>query len=105
MQRRALERININLNSRLFHGHKFYCGTVLNLSEKGAFIWSRGYVPVDNVFVLLVRVKHELILLILKVRWIIKTEGFFNGMGAEILNPKKDYLRLLKVLRHQGNEK
>ncbi len=98
---RTLERINTNLNSRLFHGHTFYCGTVLNLSEKGVFVWSRGSVPVNNIFVLLVHIKHELILVILRVRWVIKTEGFFNGMGAEILNPKEDYLRLLEALRHQ----
>ncbi len=105
MQRRALERINTNLNSRLFYGHTFYSGTVLNLSEKGIFIWSKKRILVDTLFVVLVCIENEPILVLPRVRWAIKTEGYFNGIGAEILDPKKNYLRFVANLRHQRDEK
>jgi Tfp pilus assembly protein PilZ len=101
MQRRALVRINTSINSRLFHSHAFYSAVLLNLSEKGMFIRSKKCIPVDTVFVVLIRVENELMLVVPRVRWTTKTGGAFSGMGAEILSPKKDYLRFVEKLRHK----
>ncbi len=103
MQRRALERIYTNLNSRLFSGHTFYSGSVLNLSEKGMLIWSRKRILVGNVVVVLISTENEPIMVLSRVSWII--EGYCNGMGAEIFNPQINYLRFVENLRCKDNLK
>lgn len=99
MQKRASERLWTRMDLRLFHGHAFYSGKVLNLSEKGILISSTKRISVGSTFVGIIRIESNNILLVPRVKWVEETEGSFNSMGAVILYPPKDYLRFIENIR------
>lgn len=104
MKKRALDRVHTCIDARLFHNHAFCSGTFLNLSEKGVFISAKKYFPVDATFVTIMRVGNEQLLVIPTVKWIKKINGMHHYLGAEILNPQKDYIRFVENLRLNGNK-
>jgi hypothetical protein len=100
MQRRAFERIPVNIYVRFCCGNDDYNGTVSNLSEKGMFIRTCNMCfPFDSEFNLFLPLEDELLNLPVKVRRITKTDDRYDGIGIELLNLPQRYLDYIESLR------
>ena len=98
MKKRAFERIPVNLESRCFDIDNF--GTVTDLSENGMFISSKKIsFPLDTMFEISVNLKTEKFHLPVKVSRITKSNGYYDGIGVELLNCTNNYLKLVNRLR------
>lgn len=98
MKKRAFERIPVNLESRCFDIDNF--GTVTDLSENGMFISSKKIsFPLDSKFELSVNLRTEQIHLPVKVSRVTKSNGYYDGIGVELLNCTNNYLKLVNRLR------
>jgi hypothetical protein len=98
MKKRAFERIPVNLASRCFDIDDF--GTVTDLSENGMFISSKKiFFPLDSQFEVSVNHNREHFHLPVKVSRITKSNGYYDGIGVELLNCSNNYLQLVNRLR------
>ncbi len=99
MEKRNFKRISASVDARFLYGDMFYSGTILNLSEKGMFISTKICLPSSSIFVLIVRIKDDLLKVHARVKWVTKMNDYYDGMGVEILNPQKKYLEFIDSLR------
>ena len=98
MKKRAFERVPANLESRCFDIDNF--GTVTDLSENGMFISSKKIMfPLDSQFEVSVNLNTEQLRLPVKVSRITKSNGYYDGLGVELLNCTNNYLKLVNRLR------
>jgi hypothetical protein len=71
----------------------------MNLSEKGILINTKMTFPLKSKLEILIPLKEE----ILKVQGMItnfrKAGKIYNGIGVELLNPTKIYLKLISNLK------
>ena len=98
MKKRAFERVPVYLESRCFDIEDF--GTVTNLSENGMFIRSKKIsFPLDTQFEVSVDLKTEQLNIPVRVSRITKSNGFYDGIGVELLGSSNDYVKLVNRLR------
>jgi hypothetical protein len=98
MKKRAFERVPVNLESRCFDIDDF--GTVTDLSENGMFISSKKIsFPLESTFEVSVKLNTEQLHLPVKVSRITKSNGYYDGIGVELLNCSNNYLKLVNRLR------
>jgi hypothetical protein len=98
MKKRAFERVPVNLESRCFDIENF--GTVTDLSENGMFISSKKIsFPLESQFELSVNLRTEQFHLPVRVSRITKSNGYYDGIGVELLNCTNNYLKLVNRLR------
>ena len=86
MERRALERMPSGKDIRILYRKKIYSGTVLNLSEKGMFIGTSECFPPDSI----IRIESELLNTLVKVNWVTEINGYYDGMGVEVIKKKEN---------------
>jgi hypothetical protein len=98
MEKRNFKRIQIKIDARFFYGNLFYSGTVLNVSENGMFINTKRFLPIDSMFVVIVRSNHNYFKVIAKVKRSQKSNDISNGVGVELLSPSTDYLKFINNL-------
>jgi len=98
MKKRAFERVPVYLESRCFDIDDF--GTVTNLSENGMFIRSKKIsFPLDAQFEVSVNLKTEQLNIPVRVSRITKSNGYYDGIGVELLRSSNNYLKLVNRLR------
>ncbi len=98
MERRTLKRIPADLEFHSFNINNF--GTVTNISEKGMFIESQEInFPLEMQFEISISVKEETLNIPVKVNRITKSNGYYDGMGVELLEQPQKYLKHIKRLR------
>jgi len=95
-EKRAFRRIPVNIYAKFFHGHMFYSGIVRNLSDRGMFIYTRKYVPLNSMFVVVIREEKDLLNIIVKVKRIEKNPDDSCGMGVELVMPSSGYLDFVR---------
>ena len=88
MERRALERMPAGKDIRILYRKKIYSGTVLNLSEKGMFIGTSECFPPDSI----IRIESELLNTLVKVNWVTEMDGYYDGMGVEVIKKKENLI-------------
>lgn len=93
-EKRASRRIPVNIDARFFHGNLFYSGSLRNLSDKGMLIDTRKRLPLNSMFVVIIREENDLLTTVVKVKWI-STDTASPGMGVELINPSSGYLNLV----------
>jgi hypothetical protein len=98
VNKRSFERVSTSINARFFFGNLFYSGTLLNVSEKGMFINTKRYLPIESMFVVIFRLDNELFKIIAKVKRVAKDDST-NGMGIELLSPSNDYMEYINSLK------
>jgi hypothetical protein len=98
-EKRTSERIHTNVEVRFFCGNMFYSGVIKNISEQGMFISTKRCLPFDSQFEILFRSESEILKVPVKVSRIEKTEGFYDGMGVELLDKPRSYLVYLNQLK------
>jgi Tfp pilus assembly protein PilZ len=99
VEKRNRERIKTNIDARFFHANVFYCGTVANVTDSGIFISTEKFLPINTVIVIVIRLEHELLKTIGKVRRINSTSDSVGGMGVALLSPSKTYLDLVSKIK------
>lgn len=99
MQRRAFERIPVELKVRYFLGDTACNGTVINLSEKGMYIDTEIDFPFDSNFELVLPLKDEVMKMSAVIRRVVRSTDGYEGMGIELLNPPDNYLQFVNELR------
>ncbi len=107
MKERALPRRTANIQVNFTYDKVRYAGTVTNFSEKGMYINTELRLPLrSNLVHTFFKSKFEIFLpfngnilkVPLKVRRLVKTDGFYNGIGADVYNPPQDYFELIDSL-------
>ena len=94
-EKRSMGRIPVNEEVVICHRNMFYSGTALNLSEKGMFIGTKKRFNLDNVYLIIMRLKNRLLRLPAKIKRSRSTTGYYDGIGIELVNPPHDYLKIL----------
>ncbi len=103
MEKRAYQRIPAGEEVRVSYRNVFYSGTVLNLSEKGMFIGTKQCFPSDSTFLILIGKKNDFMKLFAKVKRITEMNGYYDGIGVELLSFSQDYLNFIDTLKHKSN--
>jgi len=98
VEKRAFNRILVNINVRFFHGNIFYSGIVRNLSEQGMFIDTQKCLPSDSMFIVIIREENALLKVIVKVKRASTNADACLGMGVELLSPSAGYLDFIHGL-------
>ena len=100
VQRRAFERIPVNIRVRFYSYDTAYLGSVTNLSENGMFIRTdRMVFPFDSKVEIIFRTDKKLLKVPVRVIRITKSENVFNGIGVELLDTHREYLELVNSLK------
>jgi hypothetical protein len=101
MQRRAFDRI---ISDLAFHSFGIdYFGTVTNISENGMFIRSQKIsFPLESEFEIFIPMNEEMLSVPIKVKRIIKSNGYYDGIGAELSRPTPSYLNFINRLRSES---
>jgi hypothetical protein len=95
MEKRAFKRIPANLEFHCFNINNY--GTVTNISEKGMFIESHNITfPLEIQFEISISAKEEKLNIPVKVIRITKSNGYYDGIGVELLGQPQKYLNILK---------
>ena len=92
MEKRIFARIPTNLRVEFFYGNELSNGIITNVSEKGMFTNTKMCFPVNSRFDILIPLKERVLQLHAIVCNVEKENDIYNGMGIEILYPRKEYL-------------
>ncbi len=103
MDKRAFERLPVNLQSRLFYGNMVYTGIVTNLSENGMFICTKMSFPVDSVLIAVILDDGNTIKVPVKIVRAVRSNNSFSpessGLGVGLLSNSNEYMDLLSKCR------
>jgi len=104
MEKRAFQRLPVNLQSRLFYGNMVYTGTITNLSENGMFISTKMSFPIDAVFIAVILLDDHTLSIPIRIRRTVRaaeqsTDTEDCGIGVGLLNPSKEYLDFVSDTR------
>ena len=98
MEKRTFKRIPANLEFHCFNTKNF--GTVTNISEKGMLIKSQKIeLPLEMQFEISIPVKEEILNIPVKVNRLTKSNGYYDGMGVELMEQPQKYLKQIEMLR------
>jgi hypothetical protein len=98
MEKRAFDRIPANLELHCFNTH--YFGTVTDISEKGMFIRSQKInFPLDVQFEISIPLKEDMLNVHVKVNRVTKSNGYYDGIGVELMKRPYNYLKLIRRLK------
>ncbi len=100
IQRRLYERIPASLLVKFLYFNSTCYGIVKNISEKGMCIHTGICLPFDSKVKLIIPLKDDHLEIPVKVRWVSKTNDFYDTMGVELLNPSKKYLRIVNSIKN-----
>ena len=104
VNKRAFERTPANLEFRCFDVDAF--GTVKNLSENGMFITSKKIsFPLESQFEVSFPLKNEKLKIPVKISRITKSNGYYDGIGVELLKPNQQYLNFVHELKGLNQDK
>jgi len=108
MEKRAAERVKVNLRAERISGNSQYGVFIENISEKGIQLiatTSRGhrkYIPGADLDLRFRLSPRKTLNLRCKVRWIysrIPPDGLTDSIGLEIINPPPEYSEFVRSLR------
>jgi hypothetical protein len=98
-EKRAVERISTSKDLRFFHGCEFHSGTTYNISDSGMFISTTRCFPSPSKLLIFFHRENSLLAISARIKWVRRTNGSCNGIGVEIVNPRRDYLNFLENLK------
>jgi hypothetical protein len=97
IEKRAVQRIPVGIE---FHCCSIDCfGTIMNMSEGGMFLRSKKIqFPIETQFKIFIPLKDNLLSVHVKINRMTKTNGYYDGIGIEIVNPSQKYLNYISTL-------
>lgn len=100
MEKRAFERISVNLEVKFSSNENLYCGTVKNISEKGMFIRTkRIYFPFDMQFEMRIPWEEKNIYLPVNLNRMSTSPDSSDALAVDIPEPSLEYLEFVRNLR------
>ncbi len=100
IEKRAYERTSANLHVRFFYDDAMYTGTITNLSKNGLYIETeRRLYYFKLIFKVHILLDNEVLEIHVRVKRLAKTNGFYNGIGVELLDTPKKYLEFVDRLK------
>lgn len=100
MDRRAYERIPANVQIRFFYDDTMYTGTIMNLSKNSMYIKTDIRLYYYKLkFKVLIPLVHGVLEVPVKIGRLVQTEGFYDGMGVQLLDLPKQYLEYVDSLK------
>ena len=104
MNKRAFDRTPADLELRCFDEDNF--GTVKNLSENGMFITSKKIrFPLEAKFKIFFPFNGKKLRIPVKISRITKSNGYYDGIGVELLKPNPKYLTFVNKLKGSKKDK
>ncbi len=104
MNKRTYKRTLADLEFRCFDEDNF--GTVKNLSENGMFITSKKIsFPLESQFKISFPFKGKKLKIPVKISRITKSNGYYDGIGVELLKPNQKYLTFVHELKGSIQDK
>ncbi len=104
MNKRAFDRTPADLELRCFDEDNF--GTVKNLSENGMFITSKKLrFPLESQFKIFFPYNGKKLKIPVKISRITKSNGYYDGIGVELLKPDQKYLTFVNKFKGSKQEK
>lgn len=103
MQRRAHDRISVNLEAKLNCGTRTNNGVVRNISEKGMLIVTKLDFPFDICFDLLLPSTDEILNVPVKICRLERSKGDYDRIGVEVTDFLRSYLDYVSQLRASIN--
>lgn len=97
-ERRTFKRIPSNIPVKFFYGNSVHFGIVTNFSEDSMFVsTSKSLFPLHSQFEICIpSINDDALRLSAKVARLSRTDGYYNGMGVQLLNAPEDYSALLE---------
>lgn len=102
MEKRTYKRVKAIVAARFLNGNSYYSsglGTIMNISENGMRIEACKCLPSNTEAKLIVYGRNKVLSVPIKVKRVIKNNGFYDAMGIEVLNPPKDYQEFVHALK------
>jgi len=99
MQRRLYDRIPASLVVKFLYSGSVCYGLITDLSENGMCINTGMCLPSGSHAKLFLPLKEEILEISAMVRRVVKTDGFYDTMGVELLDPPKKYLQIVESFR------
>jgi hypothetical protein len=98
LEKRTFERIPAAIDFHCFNISSF--GTITNLSANGMFIRSQKMsFPFSAYFEICIPVKEDELRVCARVNRITKTNGYYDGIAVELVNPSQKYFEFISKLR------
>ena len=94
-EKRGFNRIPVDIDAKFFHGNMFYSANLRNLSDHGMLIATKKRLPLNSMFVVVIREEDHLLNVIVKVKWTSPDADTSSGMGVELISPPSGYLNLI----------
>ena len=99
MEKRAVKRIPKCICIKFYSGTSLHSGIIMNLSEKGLLINTKMTLPLQSKLEILIPLKEEILKVQAMIKNIRKAGKIYNGIGVELLNPTKNYFKLINNLK------
>ena len=97
-KKRTFERIPADLDFHCFNKDTF--GSVTNVSENGMFLESKHIkFPLEMKFSVSIPLNEETLNVLVKVNRITRSNGYYDGIGVELLEIPNNYLKCINRLR------
>jgi hypothetical protein len=97
MEKRAFQRVPVRIEFQCCN-IDFY-GIIANLSANGIFIKSKKITfPLESQFDICIPLKKNPLNVRVKINRITQSNGYYNGIGVEVLEPPRKYLELVNSL-------
>ena len=93
--KRVSKRVPINLPMKCFDMECY--GTITNLSQFGMFVESKKIsFPLKTEFKICLPINNREISMKVKICRVTKGNGYYDGIGIELINPPKEYLKFIE---------
>jgi hypothetical protein len=99
MERRSYKRIPIDIEVKFDCSNGELSGTIVDISKNGMFInLKESYFPIDPRIEILIPLKEDILRIPVIISKIIMSPDYRDGIGVELLNPTKEYLKFVENL-------
>ena len=99
MNKRAWERIDVNVDAHICCEPYLFQGRIINISEEGVCIHTTMCFPCETKCTLLIPGNDGMLEVQALVTWLSKRDGFNDTMGFELLKPSTNYVEFINSLR------
>ncbi len=91
------------LTARFLLGSQVHTGTISNLSEKGMILHTKAPLPLNDVLKILIVYNDKRLIVTAKISGAGEIDGSPCAVAVKILNPQRDYLKLVDWFRPVSN--
>ncbi len=100
MEKRAFERIPVNIEMKFVCCNKVYSGTLMNVSNAGMFVKvDEMFFPFDSEMEVLIPFNDDELRIPVNFNRFVMSPDSFDGIGVKLLNPSQGYLDFVNTQR------